>query len=195
MRPLLFSSIRTLLTGVLVFAVASPALAIPQSPPARDGRGVDDFPDRRERRTRGKKLTREQRAALEAKIERRIDTFVTVELSSELGLDEKEALKLLGAWREHRAAGKTANRAVRDHAKRLGELIDAKAADAQVAAQMKTLEASMDKRVEPNDLLAKTRAFLTVRQQAQLLLAIPQVEHQVRRMMRKARRKARGRGE
>lgn len=135
-----------------------------------------------------KRLSPKERKKLQEKVRKRVDTFVTVELATELDLDQKTALLLLDAWRAHRDAVTSDHQAAKKAAEALSEALQSGASDAVIKKRTEALRAQFPKRNEADDLLERTRGFLSVRQQAKLLLAYPQIQREVRRMMRRARK-------
>ena len=132
-------------------------------------------------------LSPDARKELEAKVQKRMDTFVTVELASELDLDQAGALKLLEAWKKHREAISTSQQAIHGHAQALADALKANASDAVITSHITALNRAVAAREDATALLSRTKSFLTVPQQGKLLLAYPQIQRSVRKMLRRAR--------
>ncbi len=168
------------------------AFASPLPPPAvPDHIEIDgDLAPRLARRPprHNKRLTPQERQKLQEKVRKRVDTFVTVELATELELDQKTALQLLDAWRAHRDAVTADHQAAKKAAEALSDALKSNASDAVVKKRTEALRTQLPTRNEADDLLERARGFLTVRQQAKLLLAYPQIQREVRKMMRRARK-------
>lgn len=199
----------TALVVVSMLPLAAPAEASPPPPPPA-GRVVDAPPpvpgkpvaqagpeakrEKREKRAkRGHgRLSPEERARLEEEVGRKIDTYLTVELSSRLGLSDEKALKLSKLIKERREKKRTRRQEVRAEYQRLQELVDKKASDADLRAQTKrTLDAAQ--RVDSEQgLFDETARLLTAEEQARLVLAYPHVRREMHRMMREVRGKGRG---
>lgn len=164
--------------SVLVLAVAALLSSVPAA--AQDG-----FPfDRGAGRPKGARLSPEERERVRAEVQRKVKTYVAVELSSRLGLDEKKAMRLseaVGAHMERKAA---ARKALRQEHEKLRQLVEQGADDKALSAQIQSVSrraAAMDVH---DELLADCATFLTVKEQAKLVLAVPDVMREVGRMAR-----------
>ena len=137
----------------------------------------------------------EKRKAMRAEVERKVQTFVTVELATRLGLDEKAALQLSTAFKSHRARKEAARDKMRAEYSALKELLEAGSDDRALQAQTEKVVAANGVAHGPDaTLFADTRKFLSAEQQARLVLALPDVQRQVHRMMKRARGRTHGRG-
>ena len=74
------------------------------------------------------------------------------------------------------------------------KLVDEGAPDAKLRKQLDVVTQLAGQRPSPQALVADTKGFLSVKQQAQLALAIPEVMREVKHMMKRQRRKMRGGG-
>lgn len=194
----------TPLAASLIFSLAASA-----PPPASDAPAAPSPPaleeassvqlaqgERRERRRRvRRRFSSEEREQMRAEVERKVQTFITVELASRLGLDEAKALKLAGAFKAHRERETKERAAMRGEYRKLKELLEGDAKDAALRAQTKKVIAAVRTKKAPDDELFKdTAKFLTPKQQAMLVLSLPEVMRETHRMMKRARRGRRGGG-
>lgn len=138
------------------------------------------------------RLSPAERERLESEVRRKIETFLTVELSSRLGLYDATALKLADAIRTHREQQHQAHVRMREESEKLSALLRDGASDDALRAQTAKVLAAAASRPEPHDLARETAKFLTAQQQAKLVLAFPEVMRDVRKMMREARGGRRG---
>lgn len=136
---------------------------------------------------RHKRLSPEERRRLEDEVQRKMHTYVTVELSSRLGLDDKTALQLADIIRAHREQQHAAHEKVRAESDALEKLLKEGANEAALKKQTAVVLAAAAARPHLEDLVRASAKILTTEQQAKLVLAFPDVMRDVRRMMRKAR--------
>jgi hypothetical protein len=182
MRHALFSL--TLLTPTL--SLATPTNAAPQ------GSTVDDAEP-----TRGKghgprhgshhaKLTPEERAAKKREVAQKIDTLLIVELSTRLKLTDEKTLKLKDVLQKSREAREARQALVAAEREKLRALVDKKASDSELKAQSAKLAGLVA--AKPDDgIFEQTAKFLTPHEQAELLLALPELRKEVRGLAREAR--------
>lgn len=140
-----------------------------------------------EQHKRHGRLSPEQRRRLEDEVQRKVHTYVTVELSSRLGLDDETALQLADIIRAHREQQHEAHKKVRAESETLERLLREGASEAALKKQTAVVLAAAAARPHLDDLVKASAKLLTTKQQAQLVLAFPDVMRDVRRMMRKAR--------
>jgi hypothetical protein len=127
-----------------------------------------------------------------ARIQQKVKTYLTLELSSRLNLDDKRSLQLASAVQAHMERRRISREQARAEMDKLRSLIDKKAPDAQVKAQLDAVVKEQDRGEDLRALLADTGKFLSVQEQAKLALAAPEVLKGMRQMMREARREGRG---
>lgn len=140
---------------------------------------------------RGGKLTPEERQQLEDKVGRKMDTFITVELSSQLGLSDDKALKLARLLKQERQRKYTTRVKARQEYKALQELLDQGGDDRALKAQTRKVVEAAQVADAPPDLLAMTAGFLNAKEQARLVLVMPHVRREMRHLMKRARKEAR----
>ena len=195
------SLVRRLVLVAVVAAVGAtslPAIAGDDAAATADdgtGRGKGDGHGRgrggRRQGGEGRKggvMSEEQRGALRERVQQKIQTYLTVELSSRAGLDDKKSLQLgaaIKAQMERRQATREKKRA---ELKKLRELVDGKAADAALKAQVRTVVEQADREEQLQALLDDTSKFLTPAEQARVVLAWPEVMRETRRLIAAARR-------
>ena len=169
---------------VLALAVTAPVAAI-----AGDTGSHADKQDKREaRRARLSKLPPEQREALRARVQEKIQTYLVVELTSKAGLDQKKSVQLSTAVKAHLERMETARDDKRQAIEALQGLIEQKAPDAALLAQIKVVGASGDREAQQQQLVTDVAKFLTPTEQAKLIVALPEVMKDAMRLVREARK-------
>ena len=174
---------------LLAAALVIPTLAMAtEAPPAPATGPVQDR--RHGQHGRGERLSKlppEQRSALRERVKGKIQTYLTVELSSRAGLDEKKSLQLGSAIKAHLERKEAARGGRREAVATLRELVDGKAADAALKSQMKAVVDMHHKQEALDTLLDETARFLTPTEQARMLVALPDVMKDAMNLMREAR--------
>jgi hypothetical protein len=198
---------RHLLVVAVMGALAVPTLAVAgddgvpgrqlgrQRQGAGQGQRLAKGDGRKERGERAGRLSPEERAALRDRVQQKIQTYLTVELSSRAGLDEKKALQLgaaIKAQQERRQATREKKHA---ELQKLRDLVQQKAADAALKAQVKAVVDQSDREEQLQALLDDTAKFLTPLEQAKIVVAWPDVMKDARRLIAQARREHRGGGQ
>jgi hypothetical protein len=174
------------LACALALLVTAPALAqtspAPTAPPAPA--------------TRGEKLRARldpaERERLRGEVERKLQTYITVEASSRLGLDEKKTLKLSEAVKAHLQQKREAHKTTKRELEKLRQLVDQNAGEAALQAQTKAVVDAHDGVDDSTKLFDETRRFLSAKEQAKLVIALPQMRREMRRMMMEAMHERRG---
>ena len=195
---------RALVTGLLTATLAVPTAALALPPPTAEVPVVSADPPRlaqpgkrkkkHKRKRKGQhrgKLSPEEREQLEQEVGRKMDTFITVELSTQLGLSDDKALKLSRLLRERREAKQAARRQAREQYEVLHQMLDSGASDSALKAQTRKVVEAAQRADTPPDLLGKTSSFLNAKEQARLVLVLPHVRREMRHMMEQARREMR----
>lgn len=184
----------------LALALAA-ALAIPAAAVANDvvtaqnAAGPGQGPQAKMgRQGRFAQMNPEERAALRDRVKQKIQTYLTVELSSRAGLDDKKALQLGSAIKSHLEKREAARKTRHEAFVKLRELVDQKANDAALKAQMKTVLDSHGREQGMDDLAAELGKFLTPTEQAKVMVAFPEVMKDAMRLIREARGRWGGRG-
>ncbi len=165
----------------IALAVVAPVAAIAADLPQRSGKHEG-------RHGRLSKLPPEQREALRARVQEKIQTYLVVELSSKAGLDEKKSLQLGTAIKAHLARMETARDDKHQALEALQGLVDQKAPDAAVSAQIKAVLSITDREQAQQQLLADVAKFLTPTEQAKIVIAMPEVMKDAMRLVRDARK-------
>jgi len=165
----------------LALAVVAPVAAIAADLPQRTGQHEG-------RHARFSKLPPEQRAALRARVQEKIQTYLVVELSSKAGLDDKKSLQLGTALKAHLERNDAARDDKRQALEALQGLIDQKAPDAAISAQIKAVLAMNGREEQQQLLLADVAKFLTPTEQAKIVVALPGVMKDAMRLVRDARK-------
>jgi len=165
----------------IALAIGAPVAAIAADLPQRTG-------TREGRHARFSKLPPEQRAALRARVQEKIQTYLVVELSSKAGLDDKKSLQLGTAIKAHLERSEAARDDKRQALEALQGLIDQKAPDAALTAQIKAVLATTDREEHHQQLLADVAKFLTPTEQAKIVVALPEVMKDAMRLVRDARK-------
>ena len=131
---------------------------------------------------------------MRARVEQKIKTYLTVELASRLNLDQKRALQLGDAVQRHMDRQHQRRERMHSEADKLRQLVEKKAPDAQVKAQLDTVVGLAGKDDDLHAFLGDAGKFLNVTEQAKLALSMPDIMRDVHRLVRDARREMRGRG-
>lgn len=182
-------------TKLLTFAILSTSIgafstpATAQPPPARPAAAPPSDVDRGKPVRDGRDA---ERGALREKIQQKVQTWLTVELSSRVGLDEKKSLRLSEAIKTHMAQRRTQREKLKAEADKLRTLVDSKAPDAQVRAQLDAVLGLAGRDEEVERFVKETGAFLSATEQAKLALAMPEVMRELKKMVREARGERRG---
>lgn len=179
---------------VLALALAA-ALTIPVAAVANDVVGAQSPVGQPQagKEGRGKhggrmaKLPPEERAALRERVKQKIQTYLTVELSSRASLDEKKSLQLGAALKSHLDGREKARTTRHDAFKKLKELVDSKANDAALKAQMSAVLDTHHKEQAMDDLATSLGKFLTPTEQAKVIVAFPEVMKDAMHLIREAR--------
>ena len=125
----------------------------------------------------------EKRDEMRDRMQHKMQAYVTAELSSRLGLDEKKTLKLSATVRSHMEKRHERQKKLADEAQKLRGLVEGKASDAEVKKQLDVVLGAAGHEQDIRDLMNESATYLSVTEQAKLALAIPEIIHDVRRMM------------
>lgn len=136
----------------------------------------------------------ERREEMRKRVEQKIRTYLTVELSSRLALDDKRALQLGEAVQKHMQRKHERKERLKEEGRKLRDLVEQKAADAKVKAQLDIVTGLAGKDDDLHAFLADTGKFLSVTEQAKLALSLPEILRDVHRIVKDARRQMRGPG-
>jgi hypothetical protein len=193
-----FALSRRVLFVAVVGALAVPTIAIAGDDAAGAGAGQgrqgrrlargDGREERGERGERGGRLSPEERTALRERVQQKIQNYLTVELASRAGLDEKKSLQLGAALKAQMERRQAAREKKRNEMKKLRELLEGKANDAALKNQIKAVVDQHDREEQLMALLDDTAKFLTPAEQAKVVVAWPEVMKDARRLIADARR-------
>lgn len=182
--------------------VGVPALA--EGAAADDVAGLDDGDDEDVRAPRfaqgrggdkdGKgNVDREaRRAEMRERVKAKIQTYVTVELSTRAGLDEKKSMQLGNAIKVHLERKHKAREAKKAEMQKLKALLESKGNDAAVKSQLNALLSKDGRDEQTQAFVDDTSKFLTPTEQAKIVIALPEVMKDTRKMIREARQERRG---
>lgn len=131
---------------------------------------------------------------LRTRVQEKVGAWLTTEISTRLGLDATKSAKLSESIRAHIERKQERGQKLRAEMQKLRSLVDAKAADAQVKAQLDVVIGASSRDDDVHELLRDTARFMTVQEQARLALAMPEIMQEMRKVMREARRDGRGEG-
>ncbi len=179
-RTLLVTALATALAG----AVAMPAFADAPPPPGPGMRaGAHGGPG-------GPGGAR--REEMRARVQQKVQAFLTTELQSRVGLDATKSAKLSDAIQAHMERKHARAKQLREEMKKLRGLVDGKASDAQIKAQLDRVLGASSRDDDAQAFIGDTSKFLSVQEQAKLALALPDVLKEVHHMMRSSHREMRG---
>lgn len=132
-----------------------------------------------------------RRAEMRERVKAKIQTYVTVELAQRAGLDEKKSLQLGNAIKAHLDRKQKAREAKKQELQKLRALVDGKGADAAVKAQLQVLLGKDGRDEQTQAFVDDTSKFLTPTEQAKIVIALPEVMKDTRRLIRDARQERR----
>jgi len=187
---------KTPLALALAAVLAIPAVAVANDVVTTQNRPGQGPQGQMGRQGKGRlaQMNPEERAALRERVKQKIQTYLTVELSSSAGLDEKKSLQLGAAIKGHLEKREAARKTRHDAFVKLKELVDQKANDAALKAQMKTVLDSHGREQAMDDIAVELGKFLTPTEQAKVMVAFPEVMKDAMRLIREARGGRGGRG-
>ncbi len=163
----------------LAVAVVPTAAAAADLPPA----GLHD----KKLKHRLGKLSPEQRGALRARVQDKLATYLVVELSQRAGLDEKKGVQLSAAVKAHLARVEAARATKHQARETLKQLVDSKATDAALQAQIKAVLGAADRDEQQGEFIADLGRFLSATEQAKIVVALPEVMKDAMHLVREAR--------
>lgn len=127
-----------------------------------------------------------RRAEIRERVQGKIQSYLTVELASRAGLDQSKSVQLGTAIKAQMERKQKAHQARKAQVQKLRDLLDSKSPDAAVKAQLK-LVMDAGPQGDRQALLDDTARFLTATEQAKVMLALPEVMKDARRLVREAR--------
>lgn len=134
------------------------------------------------------KLSPEQRGELRARVQDKLSTYLVVELSQRAGLDDKKSVQLGTAVKAHLARMEAAREAKHKARDTLKQLVDSKANDAALQAQIKAVLGTASRDEQQDLFIADIGKFLSATEQAKIVVALPEVMKDAMRLVREARR-------
>jgi hypothetical protein len=161
------------------------ALALPTVAHAGDGARPEGA-----RPERG--AERGARDQLRGRVQEKMGTWLTTEISTRVGLDATKSAKMSEAIKQHMARKQERMKRLREEMQKLRSLVDAKANDAQTKAQLDTVIGLSSRDDDMHEMIRETAKFMTIQEQAKLALAMPEIMKDMRQMMKEARREMRG---
>lgn len=132
------------------------------------------------------------REQLRGRVQEKIGTWLTTEITTRVGLDATKSAKMSEAIKAHMARKQERMQRLRDEMQKLRGLVDSKANDAQTKAQLDTVIGLSSRDDDMHEMIRETAKFMTVQEQAKLALAMPGIMKDMRQMMREAKREMRG---
>jgi hypothetical protein len=126
------------------------------------------------------------------RIQQKVQTYLTVELSTRLGLDQAKSMKLSESIKSLMQKRQVNRQRLREEAQKLRALVNNKASDADVKKQLDVVIGAAGRDDMIHDFVQETGKYLTATEQAKLALAMPEVMRDMKRMMRDARGKRGG---
>lgn len=182
--------------ALAVLSLAAPAVAAPDAvapdavaPGPRLAQADEELDERRARRLRG--LSPEERKALKGEVRQKMQTHLAEELSRRLGLDAQKSAALADAIKRQGEAREARGKALRQEMQALQRLVEGPASERELVAQMDRVKQARAAKEGMDGLLEQASRFLSTAEQARLMLALPAVMRDARRMMKEARRKHR----
>lgn len=131
---------------------------------------------------------RSERRAMRERARQKLHAHVHEELTARVGLSEEKSRALAEVMKRRGQEREAHGQRVRQEMKRLRDLVKNEAEDAALQAQMERIaQVRQEKREDAQGLLEETRSFLSPREQARLMLALPKVMRETRRLIRQSR--------
>ena len=156
MKPSIKSSIQLSMKPLVVVALAAllavPALAGDQTE-ARQG----------------------AREEFRGRVQAKIGAWLTTEITTRVGLDSAKSKQLADAIGAHMQRKMQRGKQLKSEMQKLRALVDGKAADAQVKAQLDVVVGASSRDDDVHELLRDTARFMSVQEQARLALAMPEI--------------------
>lgn len=134
----------------------------------------------------------EAHEGMRARVQEKIATWLTTEISTRTGLDSSKSAALNTSIRAHIQRKQERTQQLRQEMQKLRSLVEGKAADAPVKAQLDVVIGASSRDDDVHELLRDTARFMTVQEQARLALAMPEIMQEMRKVMRETRREGRG---
>ena len=140
------------------------------------------------------KNRKERRAKRRAKVEKKIRTFLVLELTDALDLDDKMALKLASTIEKTQKEQQALREKAHENMDKLKAMLaDDKTEDNALKKQTdKTSKAIKKARKMEEALYESISEHLDTKQKAKMLLVLPQIQGKIHRMMQKARKGGHG---
>lgn len=133
-----------------------------------------------------------ERGAMRARVQEKIGAWLTTEIATRVQLDAAKSAKLSEAIKAHLQRKQERGKVLRTEMQKLRGLVDGKASDAQVKAQLDVVLGAASRDDDLHELVRDTSRFMSVQEQARFALAMPEIMKEMRGMMRDARREMRG---
>jgi hypothetical protein len=127
-----------------------------------------------------------KRAGMRERVQQKIQSYLTVELATRAGLDEKKSVALGGALKAHMERRKAAHQAQKAELEKLKGLMNG-GNDAAIKGQLGVLAEKRQAGQNLKPLLDDTARFLTPTEQAKVLVALPEVMKDAKKLVREAR--------
>lgn len=135
---------------------------------------------------------RGNRDQLRGRVQEKIGTWLTTEITTRVGLDATKSAKMSAAIKDHMARKQERMKRLREEMQKLRSLVDSKATDAQTKTQLDTVIGLSSRDDDMHEMIRETAKFMTVQEQAKLALAMPEIMKDMRQMMKDAKREMRG---
>lgn len=132
------------------------------------------------------------RDQLRGRVQEKIGTWLTTEITTRVGLDATKSAKMSAAIKDHMGRKQERMKRLREEMQKLRSMVDAKASDAQTKAQLDTVIGLSSRDDDMHEMIRETAKFMTVQEQARLALAMPEIMKDMRQMMKDAKREMRG---
>lgn len=178
---------------VLSFALFAPHVASASSTYGPDALWAAEEVSTPRRIAKGKKKGKRNSAKREqrrAKVEKKIRTFLVVELTDALELSDELAVKLANTIKETQGEQHRLREKAHEHMKTLKDMLaDESSSDGALKKQATKTQKAMKKAQKMDEALFDAiSGMLTPRQQAKLVLVGPQIRGKIHRMLQRARK-------
>jgi hypothetical protein len=134
----------------------------------------------------------EKREVMRAQVQEKVKGYMLTTLTQKLGLDATKASKLSASLDAQQAKKRARSQTVKTEMRKLNDLVQAKAPDAQLKAQLDVVQGAASRDDDTQAFLADTSRYLSPSEQAKLAIAMPSMHKDIKKMMHEARREMRG---
>ena len=113
----------------------------------------------------------------------RVELLRTMRLSEEIGLNEERAMKFHSIMKKHREARKKIMKGIRELSRDMEQALEGKKDEGKIKDILDKVEKLLEERCRADEGFRKElKEFLSLEEQARLVVAMPRIEHEIREM-------------